>query len=273
MKAPELLERFRVRAARADGRVGAIVAHVDGRELLALDPDGVYPSASVIKLPLVMTLYADAAEGKLSVEERVPIGRRVGGSGVLTGLPDVTSMSVRDLATLTMQVSDNTATNHVIDRVGIDRVNERLRQWGCSGSRLERKMYDEDAKRAGLLNVMTPRETAALVRRVVQGAAAGEWAMGEVLRLMEGNQNVLRLGSLLPRGVVLAHKDGWLSDPEFSDNDVGVVRAKTSVIAVGFTHRVHPVIARRLHGLLGLAAAGAAGADLRGLPSEVLGDA
>jgi beta-lactamase class A len=266
----DLLDRVRARAAEAGGRVGAVVLDGEGREVFALDPDGVYPSASVIKLPLVMALYWDAAEGRLSVDEQMPIGKRVGGSGVLGGLTDVTSMSVRDLATLTMQVSDNTATNHVIDRVGLERVNERMREWGCPGSHLARRMLDEDAKARGLQNVMTPRETASLVRRVVAGAAEGSWAAREVLRLMEGNANQLRLGFLLPRGVTLGHKDGWLSDPEFSDNDAGVIRVRTSVVVVGFTHRVHPVIARRLLGLLGLAAAELAGADLSALPLEVL---
>lgn len=268
-----LLERFALRARAVAGSVGAVVADPDGDELLSLDPDGTYPAASVIKLPLVMTLFEDAQDGRLSLDERVPIGARVGGSGVLQELPGVTSMTLRDLATLAMEVSDNTATNHLIDRVGMDRVSERLIEWGCSTTALRRKLFDVEAKRRGLENVMTPRETAALVGRIVRGARAGSTPSGDVLSLMEGNQNTQRLGAFLPASVVLGHKDGWGSDPDVVENDVGVVRARASVVVVGFTHRVHPLRARPLLGLLGLAAAEAAGADLSGLPPEAIGDA
>lgn len=264
-----LLDRFRSRAGSSGGRVGAVLMDGDGREVVALDPDGIYPAASVIKLPLVMTVFDDAEEGRLSLDERLPIGTRVGGSGVLQDLADVTTMTVRDLATLTMEVSDNTAANHLIELVGIDHVNERLRSWGCTSTALTRRLFDNEAKARGLENLMSPRETAALLRRVRDRAGAGSRASAEVLRLLERNQNTQRLGSLLPRGVVLAHKDGWGSDPDFVENDAGIVRARTSAIAVGFTHRVHATVARPLLGVLGLAAAELAGADIGGLPPEV----
>ncbi len=265
-----ILDRFRTTAKASAGRVGAVLVDGDGRDVVALDPEGIYPAASVIKLPLVMTVFEDAEEGRLSLDERLPIGTRVGGSGVLQELVDVTALTVRDLATLAMEVSDNTATNHLIERVGMERVNDRLGSWGCTATALRRRLFDNEAKARGLENLMSPRETAALLRRVRDGAAAGSRASAEVLRLLEHNQNTQRLGAFLPRDAVLAHKDGWGSDPDFVENDAGIVRARTSVIAVGFTQRVHPTRARPLLGLLGLAAAELAGADLSGLPPEVI---
>lgn len=261
---------FADRRRRAGGAVGAVLVDADGREHVAVDPDGVYPAASVIKLPLVMALFEDEAEGRLSLDESVTIRDRVGGSGVLQELAGVSALTLRDLATLAMEISDNTATNQLIDRVGIGRVNERLRAWGCVETVMKRKLFDNEAKARGLENLMTPRETARLLRRVLEGAAAGHRAGTEVLRLLEHNQNTQRLGSFLPRGAALAHKDGWGSDPDFVENDAGIVRAATPVIAVGFTHLVHPALARPLLGYLGLAAAETAGADLSGLPPDVL---
>jgi beta-lactamase class A len=252
--------------------VGAVVLASDGTEALALDPDGVYLSASVIKLPLVMTLYVDAAAGRWSLEEKVAVGERVLGSGVLRDLRDVDQMSLRDLAALTMGVSDNTATNRLIELVGVDRVNEMLDAWGCRSTRLRRGMFDADAKGRGLDNHMTPRETASLLLRVVREAPASE-AMAGVLALLERNTNTLRLGRYLPRGATLAHKDGWLDDPVHVDNDAGVIRAGSTVIAAGFTYELPPVVARPLLGLLGLAAAELAGAQVTGLPLEMVGSA
>jgi beta-lactamase class A len=265
-----LLERFQERAHQAGGRVGAVVMAEDGREASALDADGTYPAASVIKLPLVMTLFADAAEGRLQLDESLSLGERVDGSGVLRHLTDLQRMTLRDLAALAMTVSDNTATNRLIERVGLGRVAQRLEEWGCRGTRLERAMFDLAAKERGRENVMTPRETAFLVMRVVRGARAGDRAMRAVLDLMERNADRTRLGRYLPPGVTLAHKDGWMDDV---DNDAGVLTARTGVIAVGFTSGVPALTARPLLGLLGLAAAKLAGSEITGLPLELAGGA
>ena len=260
-----LLDRFAERARAAEGRVGAVVLASEGTEVLALAPDDTFYSASVIKLALVMTLYADASEGRLRLEERIGVGEPVGGSGILNELPGVEEATLADMAALAMIVSDNRATNRLIERVGIDRVNERLAGWGCTATRLQRGMYDLEAKARGRENLMTPRETARLLRLVSLRAAAGDTGMARVLQLMERNANSLRLGRYLPPGVTVAHKDGW---DQRIENDVGIVRAQTSVVVAGFTNGVAPLVSRSLLGLLGLAAAELAGADMSGLPLE-----
>jgi beta-lactamase class A len=220
-----LLDRFVDRSRASGGRVGAVVLGEDGSEALALDADETYFSASVIKLPLVMALYADATGGRLSLEERMPVGERILGSGVLRDLRDVGSLSLRDLAALAMTVSDNTATNRLIERLGIARVNECLDEWGCPRTRLERAMFDTEARSRGCENLMTPREAASLLLRVVRGERAGDEAMSGVLRLLERNRDLSRLGRYLPKGADVAHKDGWGDDPEYVDNDAGIVKA------------------------------------------------
>lgn len=261
-----LLELFLERAATAGGGVSAVVLDAGGGEALTIAADEPRRSASVIKLPLVMTLYEDAAAGRLDLDEQVPVGIRVAGSGVLSHLPGVERMTVRDLAAISISVSDNTATNRLIEVVGIDHVNERLDGWGCPATRLRRAMYDLDAKARGLENVMTARETASLLRRVLVGAGKGDAAFSSVLTLLTRNSDRSRLGRYLPSTVALAHKDGWDTAPPI-DNDAGVVAG--SVVAVGFTNGIETRSARSLLGLLGLAAAEIAGADIGTLPSEV----
>lgn len=281
------LVRFEQRAVSAGGRVSAVVLDASGREVFTLSPDEPMPAASVIKLPLVMTLFADAAAGRMDLDERVAIGQRVGGSGVLSHLPDVPDMTLRDLAAITTTVSDNTATNRLIDRVGIVHVNERLDEWGCPATRLRRAMFDLEAKARGIENAMTARDAASLLRRVLEGAVAGEHAWISVLSLLTWNGDRTRLGRYLPPSVPLAHKDGWGDDPLPVDNDVGIVRAgrgastgsaadalrNGGAVVVGFTHGVDPLVARPLLGLLGRGAAEAAGAELGPLPFEVGGNA
>src|SRR5260370_26530438 len=141
------------------GDAGAFPYHGDGFGVFCEREDEPFPSASVIKLPLVMTLYADAARGLLDLDEQVAVGDRVDGSGVLRHMRDVERLSLRDLALLAIIVSDNTATNRLIERIGVDRVGKRLREWGCAESRLSRQMYDFEAAKRGHEDVMTERET------------------------------------------------------------------------------------------------------------------
>src|SRR5439155_1699343 len=124
----------RAALATLPGEAGAFASDADGRALFCEGEDELFPSASVIKLPLVMTLYADATRGLIDLDERVAVGDRVDGSGVLRHVRDVERLSLRDLAMLAIIVSDNTATNRLIERIGVDRVGERLRDTGAAVS-------------------------------------------------------------------------------------------------------------------------------------------
>src|SRR5256885_9772911 len=156
----------RVGLASLQGEAGAFASDADGHALFCENEDEPFPSASVIELPLVMTLYADAARSVVDLDERVGVGERVDGSGVLRDVRDVERLSLRDLAMLAIVVSDNTATNRLIERIGLARVGERMSEWGCPRSRLSRKMYDFEAAKHGHENVMTARETVSLLLRL-----------------------------------------------------------------------------------------------------------
>jgi beta-lactamase class A len=216
---------------RSDVRMGAIACDADGAELISCDSDAAYPAASVIKVPLVMALYAEAAAGRLRLDERVAVGAPVDGSGVLGHLRHVREASLGDMATLTVIVSDNTATNRLIERVGMDVVNAYLDSWGCPGSRLRRAMYDFEAARHGRDNVMTPRETARLFGILLRGQLVDRHTSDAVLAVFSRNQDSSRLARYLPEGAEVAHKSGYIPRVR---NDAGVVRAERAVIAVGF---------------------------------------
>src|SRR5204863_9770736 len=122
-----------------------------------------------IKIPILMTVHADAAEGRLSLDERLAVGEHLPGTGVLGMVPGVTDLTIRDHATLMTIVSDNTATNRLMERVGVDRIAEPMREWGCLRTKLQRKMFDFEAANRGLDNVAAPREMAGLLLRLVRG--------------------------------------------------------------------------------------------------------
>jgi beta-lactamase class A len=239
----------------------------DGTVVLERNPDDLFPAASVIKVALVMALYAEAAQGHLALEEKVAVGPAVPGSGVLRLVSGIASLSLGDLARLAIAVSDNTATNVLIDRVGLSRVAEHLKEWGVQRSRLARKMYDLDAQACGRENVMTPRETALLLLRLVRGECVDRETSDAVVALLLECTHDSLLARYLPAGVRLAHKSGWI---EGVRNDAGVVWADRAVIAVGFSRGLGPIEeARSLLGLLGWCAYRHAGGHVEPLPPEL----
>jgi len=254
-------------ADRVEGRHGLIVLDEGGTVLFERAADEVFTAASVVKIALVMALYADAADGRVSLDERLPVGEPVLGSGVLGLVPSVREVSVRDLATLAIAVSDNTAANLLIDHVGTERIAERLREWGIAQSRLQRRMFDMDAKARGLENLMTPRETALLLLRLVRGECADRATSDAVIALLRGCQDETKLRRYLPAGVTVANKSGWLDGIR---NDAGIIWADRPVIAAGFTAELPRLEEGRvLLGLLGWCSYRAAGGDVPPLPLEL----
>lgn len=244
------------------GRAGIVLADDTGHQLFVRDADAIYPAASVIKLPILMTLYAEAAAGRLSLDERLACGEIVEGSGVIRHLGGVRDLTVRDHAALMIIVSDNTATNRLIERIGITRVNERLDEWDCPASRLNARLFDRDAIARGARNVMTPRETASLLVRLVRGELVDRPTSDAVLGLLAQATNGGRLRRYLPYDAWVAHKPGTIQGVR---NDVGILRVDRPVIAVGFvTDLADEAEGDVVLGLLGWAAyrlAGGGGGD------------
>ena len=257
----------RATLASLPGEAGAFASDADGHALFCENEDEVFPSASVIKLPLVMTLYADAARSLVDLDERVGVGERVDGSGVLRHMRDVDRVSLRDLAMLAIIVSDNTATNRLIERIGIERVGERLREWGCPKTRLSRKMYDFEAATRGHENVMTPRETVSLLLRLQRGECEDRATSDAVLAVLEQCQDRTMLLRYLPYGARVPHKTGTLDE---SRNDAAIVPGDRPVIVAAFTRKLRDSgAAVSWLGMVGWCAHRAAGNPGDPLPPEL----
>lgn len=257
----------RAALASLPGEAGAFASDADGHALFCEREDEPFPSASVIKLPLVMTLYADAARGLLDLDERVAVGDRIDGSGVLRHMRDVEALSLRDLAMLAIIVSDNTATNRLIERIGLDRVGERLREWGCEKTRLSRKMFDFEAAKRGHENVMTARETVSLLLRLQRGECEDRLTSDTVLAVVEQCQDRTMLLRYLPYAAKVPHKTGTLDE---SRNDAAIVPGERPVIVAAFTRKLRDTgAAVSWLGVLGWCAYRAAGNPGDPLPPEL----
>jgi beta-lactamase class A len=159
-------------AAQFDGVMAVAFKDLETNDLLAINADMPMPQASSIKAAVLVELLRQVQAGKIKLEDRVEI-RKVqfaGGSGVLQDFGDGTSaVSVRDLAALMIVVSDNTATNILIDRVGQAQVNTAMQSLGFERTRLMRKMIQPEEERRGVENVSTAREMASLYEHLYRG--------------------------------------------------------------------------------------------------------
>ncbi len=155
----------------------------------------------------------------------------VGGSGVLQDFGDGTSsLALRDLAALMVVLSDNTATNILIDRVGMANVNAVIREAGLTHTRLARKMMDQAAERAGRENVSTPHEMSALIKKLDRGRLLDAAHTAMALHLLEDYKDTpLRAG--IPSGITVADKPGSLPGVE-CDSGMVLLQGAPYVLSV-----------------------------------------
>lgn len=141
------------------GRVGLAI-EIEDTKSIYLNSQEVFQSASLIKIPILLSLLHAHHKGEINIQKQVTISdeNKVGGSGVLQALSNGIVLSIKDLMTLMIIVSDNTATNVLIDLMGVEAINAAFQEIGLKRTKLNRKMMDFAAISQGLDNQTTPEE-------------------------------------------------------------------------------------------------------------------
>jgi beta-lactamase class A len=167
------------------------------------------PAASVIKIAILLELYLQAEEG-LDLSERRPLREedRTEGSGVLSCLKAGASLALEDLAWLMIIVSDNAASNMLIDRLGCTRINDRMQRLGYSGIQLQRRFFDLEARARGLDNRITAESIGRLLADIRGGTAAQAAHCERMLQILQKQQFQDRIPALLPPETVIGNKTG-----------------------------------------------------------------
>ncbi len=156
-------KRLEATAAAADGVVGYVVIDLTSGERFTRLESAQFPTASTIKLAILYELLKQADEGRVALDQAAPLDRARAVPGGLLYELTRPSLSPHDLAVAMILQSDNTATNVLIDRVGMAAVNARMKGLGLTGTRLRRHMIDTEAARRGDENVATPADLARLL--------------------------------------------------------------------------------------------------------------
>ncbi len=208
--------------AKLDGVMGVAIEDLTTGDHFFLHEDEVFAQASSIKITVQANLYLQAQQGKLKLTDlyTVQSSDLVPDSDIMGGLtPGVTRLTLRDLATMMVAVSDNSATNVLIDRVGMQNVNSMLDSLGLTHTRLRRKMMDLQAAKGGRENISTPREMMTLLDAIYHGKILNKDSAADFFQMLSTNKDSW-IPRDLPQDLKIANKPGAL---EAVRNDSGIV--------------------------------------------------
>ncbi len=221
------------------GTVAIAMKHLGNGETYFLNADEVMPTASLIKLPVMVEVYAQAKQGKVKLDEMLTLTKEemVGGSGILTEhFSPGAKFSLRDAVRLMIVYSDNTATNMVLEKIGIASTNERMTELGLKETRINAKVFkgkttsiNPDRTDKYGLGSTTAREMLTLLDQLHSGKLVSEEACKQMVDHLKKCEDKDKFTRLLPDEVVVAHKTGSVSNAR---TDAGILYFKEGPVVL-----------------------------------------
>jgi len=223
------------------GKVSLYAKNLDTGETYAVNADERVRTASTIKIAVMIEAFARVSEGKAKWTDEVVLTKekKVSGSGILFELSDNLHLTLRDAVNLMMMLSDNTATNLVLDVLTTDAVNARMESLGFKNIKINRKVMgggdsmagkDPENKKYGL-GFATPHEMVLVMEKLERGEIISAAASKEMIELMKQEQARYAIGRSLP-DLPMASKYGALDSLRSA---VGIIYSKKGRIAMAIS--------------------------------------
>lgn len=185
---------------------GVLLVDLDNGGYVDINSAASFSAASTIKIPILLAFLQDLDAGKIRLDEMLTMQKEMiaGGSGNMQFKPAGTQYTALDVATKMITISDNTATNMLIAKLGgIDAVNQRFRSWGLTTTTIRNQLPDLQGT-----NTTSPRELATLIAMVHQGNLVNMRSRDLMLNIMGQTERNNLLPSGLGAGANIAHKTG-----------------------------------------------------------------
>jgi beta-lactamase class A len=221
------------------GKVAVAVKNLKTGESFYLSADDAMPTASLIKLPVMVEAYWQASEEKVKLDTKVTLKKddKVPGSGILTNhFSEGASFSLKDSVRLMIVFSDNTATNLVLDQIGIPSTNERMAKLGFKNTKINAKVFkgsttsiDPAATKKFGLGSTSARDMVGLLELIEAGKVASPEACKEMLGHLRACEDKEKMTRYLPAGTVVAHKTGSVNAAK---TDAGIIYLKSAPVAL-----------------------------------------
>ena len=214
--------------AKLNGSVGLNVKFLSSNEIYTYNGKTQFWSASVIKIPIALTFYEQIKEKNINDTEKVKIteDNYVLGSGIAKLLDKNNKYTFKDLITLMLVVSDNTATNQIVDFIGWESVEKYMKEIGLENTTFKHKMMIKAGRGP---NLTTPEEMTTLLERMYKNELPGSEI---VLKIMQEQLDRTRIPQLIPNEIPISHKFGTL--PE-ALHEVGIIYSKNPFIFCFFS--------------------------------------
>lgn len=238
-----------------DGTVGLAARNLDTGEEIVVNGDMRFPTASTIKTAVMVEAWQQAIDGVISMDTLVTLREsdKVGGSGVLSGMSEGLALKVRDLVHLMIVLSDNTATNMLVNRLGTKKIDDRLVGYGLTQTKIFRPTFRDgkpdvfpELEREFGLGMSTPREMAKLMALIANGRAVNAEASKAMLATLRRQQDRAMIPRLLPPGVQVANKTGTDSEKLPDERGRrGAIRADAAIVTGDGLRYVIAIFVRR----------------------------
>jgi beta-lactamase class A len=218
-------------AAELDGVLGLGAHNLVTGEEIYWNAERIFPQGSTIKILTLIELHRQAEAGEIDLNATYVVrdSDKVGGAGILKEVGHETvRLTLHDLAVMMMVLSDNTASNLLIDLVGMACINQTMQGLGFQHTRLTRRFQDYHGLHTGLDNTSTPQELVRLLGMLYRNELAGPEATAGILDVMQRPKSS-ELRQLLPEDLVIAHKPGGLNG---GVSDAGIVFLPESPYAI-----------------------------------------
>ncbi|HBW21818.1 MAG TPA: hypothetical protein DEF68_00385 [Elusimicrobia bacterium] len=204
------------------GHVGIYIKDLNSDKVWEYNPDRLFPSASLIKVPIMIAVCDKIKRGELSLDTQIKLTRRdrAGGSGSLKWVREGTSLSVMEIIYKMITESDNTATRMLLDYAGMDYFQRAFEQMGLVYTKIYPEGFSLTSGWVARENYTTAREMAGLMERIYKGEVVDRNLSEFMLEVLKHNKSRSRLRKGLPLGWEIGHKTGLLRR---SCHDVGVV--------------------------------------------------
>jgi len=232
------------RLIQASGAEVAVAARtLDGKDQLLIRPDAAFHAASTMKIPVMIELFAQAREGRLRLDDPLPV--RNAFASIVDGSPyelDPSddsdpevyraiggSLTLRQLCEAMITVSSNLAANLLIEKLGVPDIRRRVHRLGADGMQVLRGVEDGKAFRAGLVNTTTARGLMVLLEKIGRGKAVGRAESREMVEILKRQTFNAAIPAGLPPGTPVAHKTGTITKVH---HDAGIVYATRPYVLV-----------------------------------------
>jgi beta-lactamase class A len=237
--APTLETRIAPLVKAHKGRVAVAVKNLKTGESFELNADEAMPTASLIKVAVMVETYWQASEGKVKLDTTITLKKddKVPGSGILTNhFSDGATFPLKDAMRLMIVFSDNTATNLVLDQIGIPSTKARMEKLGLKNTKINAKVFkgsttsiDPDATKKYGLGSTTAKEMVQLLELIDAGKVVSPDACKEMVKHLKACEDKSMFARFLPAGMELAHKSGAVSDARTS---AGIAYTKAGPVAL-----------------------------------------